>query len=291
MSSEDVVVALAKILSPDEMRANCERWRASQESLAFVPTMGALHEGHMSLALEAKKIAQRTVVSIFVNPLQFGPKEDFATYPRTLEHDVKMLGAIGVDALFLPNARDVYPDGFQTYVRNEAMSSFLCGQHRPGHFQGVLTVVAKLFHIVSPDFALFGKKDYQQFRLIEKMAKDLSFRTKVLGLPTVREKDGLAMSSRNAKLTSGERAKAAQIYAGLKVVRDLYDQGERRVEHLAAAFVAILARVPELRLEYFEIRYQENLDSVPHELNKRPAVALVAAHLGSVRLIDNLELS
>lgn len=275
------------IIAPAELRQTCADWRLNRSSLAFVPTMGALHEGHLHLVSAAKQRAQKVVVSIFVNPLQFGPQEDFATYPRMLQADREKLEALGVDALFVPNTADMYPAGFQTYIYNDTLADILCGRFRPGHFQGVLTVVAKLFHLVQADFAIFGKKDYQQFALISKMAKDLMFPLEVIGMPTTRETDGLAMSSRNARLTAAERKIAPSLFQAMQKVRESLQSGEKKRAELESLFAK---QLPEsFRLEYGEIRYADDL-SLPGDELTRPAILLVAAHLGQVRLIDNLEL-
>lgn len=277
------------IIAPADMRQLSREWRASGTKTAFVPTMGALHEGHLALVREAKKKAERVVVSIFVNPIQFGPKEDFASYPRMLQADSEKLNSLGIDALFVPNTADMYPAGYETYVSNDKRSDILCGRFRPGHFQGVLTVVTKLFHIVEPDFALFGKKDYQQFTLLKKMAQDLCFAIEVIGCPTLRDPDGLAMSSRNLRLTPEERALAPELHRAMQMVSEALQGGEKQPKVLLESFAQQLSRFPAFRLEYAEIRAQADLADFGETID-RPAVLLVAAHLGSVRLIDNLEL-
>src|SRR4051812_23732763 len=271
------------------MRQLSRQWRASGATSAFVPTMGALHEGHLALVQEAKQKADRVVVSIFVNPIQFGPKEDFASYPRMLQADSEKLSSLGIDALFVPNAADMYPSGYETYVFNNKRSDILCGRFRPGHFQGVLTVVSKLFNIVQPDFALFGKKDYQQFTLLKKMAQDLCFPIDVIGCPTLRDPDGLAMSSRNLRLNPEERALAPELHRAMQDLSRAYQSGEKRQKALLESFSKTLSRFPAFRLEYAEIRGQADLADFGETIDG-PAVLLVAAHLGSVRLIDNLEL-
>ncbi len=276
------------IIAPEEVRQTCLEWRINRSNVAFVPTMGALHDGHLQLVKEAKELAQKVVVSIFVNPLQFGPQEDFATYPRMLQIDREKLESVGADALFVPNAADMYPDGYQTYIYNNALADILCGRFRPGHFQGVLTIVAKLFHLVQPDVALFGKKDYQQFKMISKMNADLMFGINVRGIPTFRESDGLAMSSRNLRLSPEERQMAPSIYHAMQAVKAAYRAGETSRTRLEKLFAAELP--PPFRLEYAEVRNQDDL-LAPDDRIEKPAVILIAAHLGSVRLIDNLELS
>jgi pantoate--beta-alanine ligase len=271
------------------MRQLSREWRAAGEKTAFVPTMGALHDGHLALVREAQKKADRVVVSIFVNPIQFGPKEDFSSYPRMLQADSEKLHSLGVNALFAPNAADMYPSGYETYVNNDKRSDILCGRFRPGHFQGVLTVVCKLFHIVEPDFALFGKKDYQQFTLLRKMAQDLCFPIDVVGCPTLRDPDGLAMSSRNLRLTAEERQLAPELHRAMQMVHDALQGGEKKQAVLLDIFSEQMRRFPAFRVEYAEIRGAADLSDFGQTIDK-PAVLLVAAHLGSVRLIDNLEL-
>jgi pantoate--beta-alanine ligase len=272
------------------MRQLSREWRAAGEKVAFVPTMGALHDGHLALVKEAQKKAGRVVVSIFVNPIQFGPKEDFASYPRMLQADSEKLSSLGVNALFAPNAADMYPAGYETYIYNEKRSDILCGHFRPGHFQGVLTVVCKLFHIVEADFALFGKKDYQQFTLLKKMAQDLCFPIEVIGCPTLRDPDGLAMSSRNLRLTPEERKLAPELHRAMQMVNEALKGGETQHKVLLEIFAEQMKQFPAFRVEYAEIRGASDLADCGEAID-RPAVLLVAAHLGSVRLIDNLELS
>ena len=282
-------MSLRTVTDFKSMREQCRLWRKSGDSIAYVPTMGALHEGHLSLVDHAKAHASKVVVSIFVNPLQFGPKEDFATYPRMLEQDAAKLATRGVDVLFAPQASEMYPEGYQTYVSNSELSQILCGKFRPGHFQGVLTVVAKLFHLVDPDLAIFGKKDYQQFALISKMVKDLMFDIELHGAETSREADGLAMSSRNLRLTPAERALAPRLFQAMRSLQQAFQQGEKHVPTLLALFQKLLLESSEFRLEYAEIREQSTLADSGEQI-QNPAVLLVAAHLGAVRLIDNLEL-
>ena len=278
------------IIAPSEMRQLSREWHQPGLKIAFVPTMGALHEGHLALVHEAKKRADKVVVSIFVNPLQFGPKEDFSTYPRMLQADSDRLSPLGVDALFLPNAADMYPPGFETYVVNDKLSDILCGRFRPGHFRGVLTVVSKLFNLVQPDIALFGKKDYQQCHLLKKMVQDLCFPIEVIGCATLRETDGLAMSSRNLRLTPAERLIAPELFRCMKDLQTAYKAGERNKQQLLEHFVKELGHSPAFRLEYAEIRGLADLTDFPETIDDS-AVLIVAAHLGTVRLIDNLELS
>jgi pantoate--beta-alanine ligase len=277
------------VLTIREMRSMVAAWRQAGEKVAFVPTMGALHEGHLSLVLKAKSEGARVVVSIFVNPLQFGPSEDFARYPRTLKEDVERLDTVGADVVFAPAAAEIYPTGFQTSVINRKMAQGLCGTVRPGHFEGVLTVVLKLFNIVSPDFALFGKKDYQQWRLIERMAKDLELPIDVQGCDTVREHDGLAMSSRNRYLSAEEREEAALIFKGLSAARAAWIKGERSRDSLVTAFAHMIAQCPRMKIQYAEIVDCFNLEPTGQKVADGNLVMIVAVLFGDVRLIDNLE--
>lgn len=263
-------------------------WGQTAERIAFVPTMGALHEGHLSLVRQARAEAGRVLVSIFVNPAQFGPNEDFATYPRTLKADVDMLEQAGADAVFMPNATEIYPAGFQTYVVNDSMAEQLCGLSRPGHFRGVLTVVMKLLNLVQPDMAFFGKKDYQQWRLIETMAQDLAIPVQIVGCETLRELDGLAMSSRNRRLRPEERQKAILLFQGLEKARQMFERGERMASTLIQACRSLLDNDPAFTIDYVALHTQKQLTPIT-ESCVESAVMLVAARLGDVRLIDNME--
>lgn len=278
------------LISPEELTALRDAWERDGERVAFIPTMGALHEGHLSLVRTARAVgAERVVVSIFVNPIQFGPSEDFEKYPRTLKSDLDLLAPLNVDAVFLPNAAMMYPAGFQTYVTNRAMSDGLCGASRPGHFDGVLTVVLKLFNLVRPHVAIFGKKDYQQWRLIERMAFDLNLRLSVIGAETLREHDGLALSSRNRYLSPAERMIAVRISRGLFAARDAAKGGKATASVVLDAFRKVVGDGPEIRTEYAEVRRQHDLMRIDGALDA-PAVMIVAARVGTTRLIDNLEL-
>ena len=260
------------------------------KKLAFVPTMGALHEGHLALVKQARQNADSVIVSIFVNPTQFGPGEDFNRYPRTLTEDARMLAEAGCDAVFLPNIATIYPEGFQTWIHNESLENQLCGASRPGHFRGVLTVVLKLFNLVRPDVAYFGKKDYQQWRLIEKMVADLNVPLKVIGSETVREPDGLAMSSRNRYLKPEQRPAAVAISRGMKAAVEKYKAGEFGSKVLISIVAKEIALQPAIAVEYLTIREQISLAPVGDSI-KGPAVILLAARLGDLRLIDNMELN
>lgn len=262
--------------------------KQESSTLGFVPTLGALHQGHLALVKKAQSLADRVVVSIFVNPTQFGPSEDFEKYPRTVKEDIDLLSALNVDAVFLPNTATIYPDGFQTYVTNRGMSQGLCGASRPGHFDGVLTVVMKLINIIGPDVAVFGKKDYQQWRLIETMFRDLNHSVRIVGSETVREADGLALSSRNRYLSDVERALAVRLSMGLKSAAAAFKSGETRRDSLIGEFRKVAA-IDGIAIEYAEVRRQSDLGEYEDTVDDRP-VLLVAARIGSTRLIDNLEL-
>jgi pantoate--beta-alanine ligase len=261
--------------------------RARGERIVFVPTMGALHAGHVALAEEGRRRGQALVLSIFVNPTQFGPKEDLAKYPRDLPRDLALAAGAGVDVAFVPEAGDIYPPGFQTFVEVRELSQGLCGGRRPGHFVGVATVVAKLFLIVRPDLAIFGEKDFQQLAVVRRMSADLHLGVEVVGLPTVREPDGLAMSSRNAYLSPPDRARAAVLYRALDGARQAVAAGEGRAQVLIDEATALIAPAVD-RIDYVEIRDAEHL--TPLATLDRPAVMLVAVFVGNTRLIDNLKL-
>ncbi len=272
---------------PRALQEKCLQWKNQGLEVGFVPTMGALHEGHISLVEAARKSCDKVVVSIFVNPLQFGPSEDLDAYPRTLEADSERLARVGVDALFLPDVETVYPEGHETRVSVSGVSQGLCGGSRPGHFDGVTTVVAILFQIVQPDTAFFGKKDFQQWRVIERMTRDLFMSVKVCGLPIVREPDGLAMSSRNAYLSQKDRQRALGLSRALKEAKACYESGERRASSILQ--VARDRLQPQVdRVDYIELRDSKSLK--PIESLDSPAVLLVAAFLGATRLIDNMEI-
>jgi pantoate--beta-alanine ligase len=277
---------LISIAELDQLRA---AWDGEGSRVAFVPTMGALHAGHLSLVKLARERADRVLVSIFVNPTQFGPNVDFERYPRTLKADLELLAPLNVDGVFLPNAAAMYPSGFQTYVHNKGMSEGLCGASRPGHFEGVLTVVLKLFNMTRPHVAVFGKKDYQQWRLIERMARDLDLRLEVLGADTLREADGLAMSSRNRYLSPAERQTAAGLSKALRAAKAALDAGERNAEAILGKFRATLAESPGFALEYAELRQQADLIPVADAVTA-PAVLITAGRVGATRLIDNMEM-
>jgi pantoate--beta-alanine ligase len=268
------------------LRERVAEWRRQGDPVALVPTMGNLHAGHLTLVREARRSAARVVVSIFVNPLQFGPAEDFAAYPRTLERDRALLEGESVDLLFAPAVETVYPRGRanQTRVEVRGISDILCGASRPGHFAGVATVVCKLFNMVQPDLALFGEKDFQQLLVIRLMTEDLSLPVDIRGVATVREPDGLAMSSRNAYLTGEERALAPRLYQGLvrSAERLRAGMGAGEAEHVATRELAGAG----FDVDYVAVRRSRDLD--PPGPADTALVVLAAARLGRARLIDNL---
>jgi pantoate--beta-alanine ligase len=269
-----------------EVRAAVAGARKRDLTVAVVPTMGALHDGHAALVRAAKRDAGFVVVSVFVNPTQFGPKEDFAKYPRTLEADQKVCAAAGADLIFAPSVPEMYPERSVTFVEVTELDRVLCGPSRPGHFRGVCTVVLKLFHCVGPDLAHFGAKDYQQARIIRQMVRDLNVPVDVRVEPTVREPDGLALSSRNRYLSADERAAAPAIYKALQAVRTRALAGEWDAARLESALNADLAAVPGARVDYARVVDADTLQ--PLARLDRPAVAAVAVFLGTTRLIDNL---
>jgi pantoate--beta-alanine ligase len=259
--------------------------RHEDRVLGFVPTMGALHKGHASLMQAAKAQCAPVVVSIFVNPKQFGPTEDFQKYPRTLESDRALLESLGVDYLFAPPAEEIYPQGFRTLVNVEGLSNRLEGRSRPGHFQGVATVVLKLFEIVQPRFAYFGRKDAQQCRIIQQMATDLNLDTEIVVSPIVREPDGLALSSRNAYLSPDDRRAGTALYRSLEGLRAEISAGQRDAAHLIATARRVLESEPGVKTDYVEIVDAESLE--PVTLLRNRSLVLIAARVGKTRLIDN----
>lgn len=259
-----------------------------EKPIALVPTMGALHRGHRSLIDAARERSEQVVVTIFVNPTQFAPTEDLARYPRTPEADLQLCKEAGVAAVYAPEAHEVYPKNHQTWVEVEGLSRGLCALSRPGHFRGVATIVTKLFALFRPRWAFFGEKDYQQLCIIRQLASDLDLGVEVLGAPTVREPDGLALSSRNVYLSPPDRLRALALSQGLRKAQELAANGETSVSVLVAALRAALDRVEALT-EYAEVRDATTLNPLT-TLGASPARALVAAHLGTTRLIDNVPL-
>jgi pantoate--beta-alanine ligase len=263
-------------------------WAKNGWRVGFVPTMGALHQGHLSLVDQIKPNVDRVVTSIFVNPKQFGPNEDFGKYPRTFAEDKAMLEEKKVDLVFMPSAEEFYPPDFSSSITNLKYSTVLCGAFRPGHFDGVLTVVMKLFNVVKPDVAIFGKKDFQQLQLIKAMVRDFFMDIRILEGPIVRESSGLAMSSRNRYLTEAQKEEASALYKSLTEIKKRVAKSVRRKSELLAAASEVISEQRSLSVEYLELR-KPTLEPFGDEI-QLPAVALVAAKLGSVRLIDCLEI-
>jgi len=260
--------------------------REGGRKVGFVPTMGYLHDGHLSLIRLARGMCDTLVVSVFVNPTQFGPSEDFARYPRDLERDKRLCESEGTDILFAPETSDMYPEDFSTYVVEEKLSLPLCGRSRPTHFRGVTTVVAKLFNIVQPTFAVFGQKDAQQAFVIKRMVRDLNFDVEIIVAPIVREKDGLAMSSRNRYLSPKERKEATAIFRALSRVRQMVQEGERRALPLIKVIRDEIVRTETGQLDYAEIVDTKTLS--PVEVIDDDVLVAVAAWFGDARLIDNI---
>lgn len=276
---------MLSITLPSAMNSASGDARRAGKRVGLVPTMGALHQGHLSLVRAARARCDVVVASIFVNPKQFGPNEDFAKYPRTLESDSALLVEEKCDYLFSPSVDDIYPPGNTAAVIVEGLNNRLDGRSRPGHFDGVTTVVAKLFNIVQPDLAFFGQKDAAQAAIIRKMVRDLNFPLEIVVCPIVREPDGLAMSSRNAYLSSEERRRAIVLYRSLMRVQSLFDQGEHDSGRLVAAGKEAIAAEPGVRLDYFEVVNPDTLESMADACG---ALMAVAAYVGSTRLIDNV---
>ncbi len=279
---------MIEIADPDAMRAWSRAERKSGRTIALVPTMGFLHEGHLGLIDRVRERVDRVVVSIFVNPIQFAPTEDLGAYPRDLERDRAAALARGTDCLFVPTAEVMYPAPAVVRVVPGSLADHLCGAHRPGHFEGVLTVVMKLFNIVEPDLASFGRKDLQQAVVIQRMVADLDLPIEIDVAPTVREHDGLAMSSRNAYLSEAERRVAPALARGLDAAHDAFLGGERGADRLVAAARAPIDSEPSLELEYLEV--VDSVSLAPVETAEAANVIAVAARLGAARLIDNITL-
>jgi pantoate--beta-alanine ligase len=269
-----------------EMKEFSSQARRAGKTIAFVPTMGYFHDGHLSLMREGRRRGHLLIISLFVNPTQFGPNEDFKNYPRDFERDSKMAEEVGVDVLFAPEASDMYPLNHQTIVRVEKVTQNLCGRSRPIHFQGVTTVVMMLFEIVMPHVAIFGEKDYQQLVTIQQMVRDLHMSVEVVGMPTVREADGLAMSSRNAYLLPEERKAALSLYRSLQKAKELLQKGERKAERILHEMKGIFQSEPLVRIDYVQICDATTLQDV--DRIEGDVVVALAAYLGKTRLIDNL---
>ena len=262
--------------------------RELDKTIGLVPTMGALHDGHLSLVREARRMCDVVVVSVFVNPTQFGPNEDFNRYPRDLTQDTTRLSDYNVDYIFAPSVEEVYPKGFSTYVSVEGLSEPMEGVSRPGHFRGVATVVTILLNIVRPDFAFFGQKDAQQSLVVRRLVRDLAFETEVVVLPTVREESGLALSSRNAYLSDEDRRSATVLYRALTRAREFYAEGERSARRLAEAVRTQLEAEPRVRPDYVGVVDAETLEKLDKISDDRAVLVAVAAYVGKTRLIDNL---
>ena len=277
------------IRTSQEMQETALQLRKEGHVIGLVPTMGYLHEGHMSLIRLAFRKADIAIVSIFVNPTQFGPKEDLSRYPRNFERDEALCRAEGADIVFYPAAEDVYLPGHSVYVVEESLSRGLCGASRPGHFRGVATIVAKLFNITLPQAAVFGEKDAQQLRVIRRMVRDLNFPVHIIPGPIVREPDGLAMSSRNVYLSPEERRQALCLRRALSRAEELFKAGERAASALKESMAAIIAAAPLARVDYIELVDDDSLE--PVEIIQRPCLAALAVYVGKTRLIDNVVLS
>ena len=263
-----------------------EKFRTEKKTIGFVPTMGALHEGHLSLVRRSKEESDVTIVSIFVNPIQFGPKEDFRRYPRDREGDLDKLSALKTDVVFIPEDSEIYPEEFSTVINTGSIGDILCGATRPGHFNGVATVVAKFFNIIKPDKAYFGQKDYQQTVVIKKLVNELNFNIDVVVCPVVREPDGLAMSSRNSYLNGAQRHAAPVLYRALRHGEDIIGRGAKDVSRVRKEVEAVLKTELLADIEYIEVLEPQNLKGV--EKIKGPVIICIAVKIGTTRLIDNL---
>lgn len=268
-----------------EMQSYAESLRNSGQRIAFVPTMGYFHEGHLNLMREGRKRGDKLGISIYVNPTQFGPAEDLEKYPRNFDRDSQLARDVGVDVIFFPSNAEMYPEYYQTYVTVEDVTKNLCGMSRPGHFRGVATVCAKLFNMVKPHLAIFGKKDFQQLATIKRMVADLNMDLEIVGLPTTREKDGLAMSSRNVYLSPEERESALCLSRSLRQAQKQYEQGERDARRILESIQTYIESVPFTRIDYVKICDTTTLRDV-NSLEKESVLAL-AVFVGATRLIDN----
>lgn len=269
-----------------ELQERIKRWKQAGLTIGFVPTMGYLHEGHLSLVREAKKRNDRAAVSIFVNPKQFGPAEDYNVYPRDFNRDAALLEKEGVDLIFYPAVEEMYPAGYKTYVEVEDLENRLCGRSRPGHFRGVCTVVLKLFNLIQPDEAYFGWKDAQQVIILKKMVEDLNLPVKIRSMPLIREKDGLALSSRNIYLNPQERQASVVLYRSLELAEEIIKNGERQAARIRQQMVNLISAEPLARIDYVEIVDPQTLE--PLVTIDGDALVAVAVYFGRTRLIDNL---
>ncbi len=269
-----------------ELQERIKRWKQAGLTIGFVPTMGYLHEGHLSLVREAKKRNDRAAVSIFVNPKQFGPAEDYNVYPRDFNRDAALLEKEGVDLIFYPAVEEMYPAGYKTYVEVEDLENRLCGRSRPGHFRGVCTVVLKLFNLIQPDEAYFGWKDAQQVIILKKMVEDLNLPVKIRSMPLIREKDGLALSSRNIYLNQQERQASVVLYRSLELAEEIIKNGERQAARIRQQMVNLISAEPLARIDYVEIVDPQTLE--PLVTIDGDALVAVAVYFGRTRLIDNL---
>jgi len=268
-----------------EIRKYVNNAKKQGKKVGFVPTMGFFHEGHLELMRNARKECDVVVVSIFVNPIQFGPEEDFEDYPRDLNRDVKLAEEVGVDIIFAPDVEEIYPEGFSTYVEVKGLTEKLCGRSRPGHFRGVTTVVLKLFNLVQPHVAYFGQKDAQQVLVVSKMVEDLNLDIEICSVPTVREKDGLAMSSRNTYLNTEERKAATVLYRSIQLVKEKVRMGERDVNRLKKAAAELISSEPLAEIDYVEILSLPDLKE--QDTLKDKMLLALAVKIGKARLIDN----
>jgi pantoate--beta-alanine ligase len=268
-----------------EMQQQADAWRREGKRIAFVPTMGYLHQGHLDLLRAARRLGDLTLMSIFVNPSQFGPGEDYQSYPRDLDRDIRLATEVGTDVAFVPLPEEVYPEGYQTHVEVTEVTRNLCGRSRPVFLRGVATVVTKLFHIVKPHAAIFGEKDFQQLVTIRRMVRDLNMDVDIVGHPIVRESDGLAMSSRNLYLNAEQRRIALRLNQSLQRARVLVDAGERRAEALLATVKDFLTGDDGVRIDYVQLCHPETLEDV--SLIDGPTLLALAAWVGPARLIDN----
>lgn len=273
------------IKTVEEMQRRSKSLRHNGKAIAFVPTMGFFHEGHLELMRVARRHGEVVIISIFVNPIQFGPKEDFEGYPRDREGDLRKARGVGVDLVFSPSVKDIYPEGFQTSISVHRVTQHLCGLSRPGHFDGVTTVVAKLFHIVKPPVAVFGEKDYQQLTIIRRMVKDLNMDIQVVGVPTVRESDGLAMSSRNSYLNAEERRSALCLKRALDLAVLMARGGEQDAGKISSAMREVIEANPSAQIDYIAVCHPETLEDL--KILENESLVALAVRIGRARLIDN----